>query len=277
MEFFTIFLSSLLGLFSPVGFVVDRVAEDAIRNQLEAVETLAVRIDNTPNYQFVQGKVDQVRIAGRGLYPEAGIRIAALEIETDAIQVDPGRLQRGELELKQPLNAGIRLVLTEADINRALQSPQISEQLRNLSLDVLGTSAQQLERYDFVNPQVNLENNRLQFQVELKSQQSEQQIAIQVESGIQVVRGRQLQLIEPTASIDGNPLPPQLIELLVGGISQRLDLANLAERGITARILQWKLDSDQLSVAAFVQLEPAFVEQNLTQNDSRQNDSTQND
>jgi hypothetical protein len=266
MEFFTIFLSSLLGLFSPVGFVVDRVAEAAIRNQLEAVETLAVRVDNTPNYQFVQGRVDRVRIAGRGVYPEAGIRIAALEIETDAIRVDPGRLQQGELKLEQPLNAGIRLVLTEADMNRALQSPQISEQLRNLSLDFLGTSAQQLERYDFVNPQVDLANDRLRFQVGLKAQQSEQQIAIAVESGIQLVGGRQIQLIEPTASIDGNSLPPQLIELLVGGISQRLDLANLAERGITARILQWKLDSDQLSVAAFVQLEPAFVEQSVIPN-----------
>ncbi|WP_410503743.1 DUF2993 domain-containing protein [Leptolyngbya sp. 7M] len=138
MEFFTIVLSGLLGIVSPLGFVVERVAEDAIRDQLEAVETLAVRVDNTPNYQLAQGTVDRVWLAARGVYPEAGIRIAVLEIETDAIQVDPGRLRQGELELERPLNAGVRLVLTETDLNQALQSPQVSEQLRNLSLDFLG-------------------------------------------------------------------------------------------------------------------------------------------
>lgn len=260
MEFFTIFLSSLLGIFSPVGFVVDRVAEDAIRSQLDRVETLAVRVDNTPNYQLAQGKVDRVRIAGRGIYPEVDIRIAALEIETDAIAVDPSSLRQGQVELKQPLNAGVRLVLTQADINHALQSPQISESLRDLSLDFLGSPAQQLERYDFVRPQVEfLGDNRLRFQVNLQSQQSETQTPIVIESGIQILSGRQLQLVEPTATIDDKPLPPQLINLLVGGISQRLDLAKLEEQGITARVLQWSLDRDQLSVAAFVQIDPKFT------------------
>lgn len=263
---FTIVLSGLLGIVSPLGFVVERVAEDAIRDQLEAVETLAVRVDNTPNYQLAQGNVDRVRLAARGVYPEAGIRIAVLEIETDAIQVDPGRLRQGELELERPLNAGIRLVLTETDLNQALQSPQVSEQLRGLSLDFLGDPAQQLERYEFVDPQVEfLDGNRVRFQTVLQSQQSQQQLVIIVESGIQILAGRQLQLVEPTVTIDGNPLPPELIQFLVGGISQRLDLANLAEQGITARILEWSLDSDQLSLAAFVQVQPEFVEQNLTQ------------
>lgn len=260
MEFFTIFLSGLLGLFSPVGFVVDRIAEDAIRNQLNDVETLAVRVDNAPNYQLVQGRVDRVRIAGRGIYPTAGIRIAALEVETDAIVVDPGTLQQGQLTLEQPLNAGVRLVLTQADINQALQSPQVNERLRDLSLNLLGSPAQQLERYDLVDPQIELlDNNRLRFQVILQSQQSAQQITITAESGVQIRSGRQLQLIEPTATIDGNPLPPQFINLLVGGASQRLDLANLEDVGITARILKWDIDQDQLNLAAFVQIDPKFV------------------
>ncbi|MBF2047869.1 MAG: DUF2993 domain-containing protein [Leptolyngbya sp. IPPAS B-1204] len=266
MEFFTIVLSGLLGIVSPFGFVVERVAEDAIRDQLEAVETLAVRVDNTPNYQLAQGNVDRVRLAARGVYPEAGIRIAVLEIETDAIQVDPGRLRQGELELERPLNAGVRLVLTETDLNQALQSPQVSEQLRGLSLDFLGDPAQQLERYEFVDPQVEfLDGNRVRFQTVLQLQQSQQQLVIIVESGIQILAGRQLQLVEPTVTIDGNPLPPELIQFLVGGISQRLDLANLAEQGITARVLEWSLDANQLSLAAFVQVQPEFVEQNLTQ------------
>jgi hypothetical protein len=260
MELFTILLSALLGIFSPVGFAVDRVAESAIRKQIQSAETLAVRVDNAPSYQLWAGKVERVRIAGRGIYPISGIRIAVLELETDPIAVDPGHLRQGKVQLAQPLNAGVRIVVTAADLNRALQSPQISKKLRDLSLDFLGSPGQQLERYEFVNPQVEfLNQQRLRFQTQLKSQQSDTQIAITVESGIQINSGRQLQLVEPTATINGRPLPPQLIKLLVGGIDQRLDLANLQAQGITARVLSWQLDRQQLSLAAFVQIDPKFT------------------
>jgi hypothetical protein len=262
MELFTILLSGLLGIFSPVGFVVDQVAAQAIRSQLDAVETLAVRVDNTPNYQLAKGKVERVRIAGRGLYPIEGVRIDTLELETDAIEVDPNSLRQGQPELEKPVNAGIRLVLTKADVNRALQSPAVTEQLRDLSLDFLGSSAQQLERYDFVNPEIDfLDQNRLRLQVALQSQQSTTQIVIAAETGIQINRGRQLQLVEPIATLDGRPLPPQFVDLLVSGIAQQFDLANLEEQGITARVLNWEVTPEELNLAAFVQIDPRVVQQ----------------
>ena len=87
MEFFTIFLSSLLTVFSPVGLVVDTVIANNIRSQVDDVEELAVRVDNTPSYQLTQGKVDRVRIASRGIKPIEDFRIETLEIETDSIDV----------------------------------------------------------------------------------------------------------------------------------------------------------------------------------------------
>lgn len=263
MEFLTIFLSGLLGLVSPAGFVVERIAADALRDQFESVESLAVRVDNTPNYQFLSGHVDRVRIAGRGLYPLEDLRIAALEIETDDIVVDPASLRAGRPQLQQPLDAGVRVVLTREDLNRALQSPELLESLQDLNLDVLGAPAQQIERYDLINPQIEfLDQNRVQVRVSLQSQQSQTQTAIEIETGINVVAGRQLQLVDPAARIDGRPLPPQFIALLVNGISQRLDLAQLEARGITARVLQWQLTPDQLELAAFVRVDPKFTAEN---------------
>ncbi|MBF2003449.1 MAG: DUF2993 domain-containing protein [Synechococcales cyanobacterium M58_A2018_015] len=261
MELFTILLASLLGIVSPVGVVVEQVAANAIRDQLEDAELLAVRIDNAPSYRLLQGQVDRVRIAGRGIYPLANVRIEALEVETDAIAVDPDSLSRGEPQLEQPLNAGVRLVLTEADLNRALQSPELTEPLRDLSLDLLGSPAEQLERYDFVNFNVEfLENQRLRFQGTLQAQQSPLQIPIVAESGLQIRSGRQLELVEPTVSLNGEPLPPQLIALLTSGISQQLDLATLDDEGITARILHFELSPEQLTLAAFVRIDPQFTE-----------------
>jgi hypothetical protein len=261
MEFLTIFLAALLGLISPTSLVLEKVADSAIRGQLKDAETLAVRVDNAPSYRVAQGRIERLRIAGRGLYPEQDIRVAALEVETDPIAVDITALRQGQISLEQPVNAGIRLVLTCEDINRALRSPAVVDRLQNLSLDLLGSSASGLERYDLVEPQVEfLDSQRLRFQTILKSQQSDVRLAIAVESGIKIRSGRQLQLVDPAISIDGRPLPSQLVNLLVGGISQRLDLANLEATGITARILSWELDRDQLSVAAFVQVKQQFLD-----------------
>lgn len=260
MEFLTIVLSGLLGLLSPIGFGVEQVAQSAIRDQLYEAESLAVRIDSTPNWQIAQGRVDRVRIAGRGIYPIADLRIAVLEIETDPIALQPDGLRSGELQLDQPLNAGVRLVLSRDDLNRALQSPALTEPLRNLNLDAFSAPDQPLDRYEFVQPQVEfLDNDRLRFQVTLQSQQASTQLAIQAETGIRWIGGRQLELIEPTVTINDRPLPRQLLTLLLGGISQRLDLARLEAQGITVRVLDWEVQPDGIELAAFVQLDPAFT------------------
>jgi len=260
MEFFTVLLSALLTLVSPTSLVIEQVAANAIRGQLKEAETLAVRVDNAPSYRVVQGRIERLRIAGRGLYPEPDVRIATLEVETDPIVVEPIALRHGKLALEKPLNAGVRLVLTRDDINRALHSPIIAKRLQNLSLNLLGSSATQIERYDLVEPQIEfLDNHRFRFQTRLQSRRSDTQLAITLESGIAILSGRQLQLIDPTAAINGRPLPSQLVNLLVGGISQRLDLAKLEDSGITARILTWELDRDQISLAAFVQIDPQVL------------------
>ncbi|MCU0524702.1 MAG: DUF2993 domain-containing protein [Elainella sp. Prado103] len=260
MEFLTIVLSGLLGLLSPVGFGIEQVAQRTLRSQLEDVETLTVRIDNTPNWQIAQGRVDRIRIAGRGISPIADLRIDTLEIETDPIALQPASLRSGNLQLEQPLNAGIRLVLSRDDLNRALQSPAFMAQFRDLNLDALGAATQPLDRYDLVQPQLEfLEHDRLRFQVTLQAQQSATQLAIEAETGIRWIAGRQLELVEPTVTINERSLPPQLLALLLGGISQQLDLSRLESQGITARVLAWDIQPDRIELATFVRVDPSFT------------------
>ncbi|MBE9178374.1 DUF2993 domain-containing protein [Oculatella sp. LEGE 06141] len=260
MELITILLSVLLGAVSPAGLVVDSLAEDAIRDRLEFAEELEVRVDNTPSYQLLSGRVDRVRIAGRGLFPRQGIRIDVLEVETDPIDLNLAALNNGNGSapaLDQPLQAGVRLVLTEADINQALQSPLVQQRLQDVSIGALGASAEGLRRYAFTQPFVDfLESDRIQFQVTLQEAGSDEQLLIIAESGIAIDGGRQLQLVDPAVTVNGSPIPPQFINLLVSGIGQRLDLSRLESSGVLARILQLELNPDELALAGFVRVEP---------------------
>jgi hypothetical protein len=252
MEFLTILLSALLGIVSPAGFVLDRVAETAIRNQLDSAEELSVRIDNTPSYRALQGRVDRVRIAGRGLFPVAGVRVAVFEVETDAIALDLGQLRQGQPELEQPLQTAIKLILTEADMNQALRSEIVMEQLRRLNLSFSGTSAAS----ELIDPQVDfLPNDRLRLQAILRDSQTGEQTQVVAETGLQITAGRQLQLIEPTITVNEQAVAPELLSYLIGNVSQRFDLTNLQESGITARVLNLKIENDRLTLVSFVRVE----------------------
>ena len=259
MEFLTIFLSSLITLIAPAGFVVDRVAQKAIRQQFTAVEQLEVRIDNAPSYQVAQGKVDRVRIAGRGLFLAQDIRLATLELETDPIQLDARRLQRGKPRLEKPLRAGVRLVITQEDMNRALRSPTVLKRLTTLGISTLGKreTNRRVQQYALLNPRVALlTNQRLQFQAELQEADDPATLKIVAETGIEIIAGRQLRLIDPLVLLNDEAVPQQVVQSIAKGINEQFDLRQLERSHITARILQLSLTDKQLNVAAFIQLDP---------------------
>jgi hypothetical protein len=257
MELLTILLSGLLAFVSPAGLVIDKVIESNLRSRLNKVEQLQVRVDNSPSYQLAQGKVERVRIAGRGLWLTPDIRVGALEIETDPLNVDLQRLRQGgqksaKESLRQPVQAGARLVLTEEDVNKALQSPTIAQRLRRVGSSLSGGSS---EPYELVNPKVDfLGNNRIRFQGELVRNDTEP-LTLIVESGLGFTGGHSLKLIEPVATLNGRALSPFLVAGFTEGISRRFDLRTLKEAGITARVLQWKVDTRELEVAAFVRVD----------------------
>lgn len=267
MELFTILLSGLLLGGSPVGFIVERVGTNLISAPFSKVEQVAVRVDNAPNHQLLAGKVEKIRIATRGVWLTPELRIAALEVETDAVDVNlerVRRLQRRDLSvLDEPLQGGIRLLLTAEDLNRALSSPATTNRILAIASRFLpGDAGSQLERYEIVNPRVEfLENNRLRLQVALRDRNptnpTDSQLAINLETGLSTSNGYQFQLVEPSVAINGTPIPSLVLNLFVDGIARQLDLRSLQARGVVARILNFQVKPEGLEIATFVSLQPS--------------------
>ncbi|BAZ19990.1 hypothetical protein NIES4073_08630 [Kalymmatonema gypsitolerans NIES-4073] len=258
MEFFTLLVSGALGLVTPVGLVVDQAAVGAIRSQLAQVEQLQVRVDNAPSHQLLQGKVERVRIAGRSLQLKwQEIRIAALELETDAIELEPRSLG-SRPKFKRPLQAGVRLVFTQQDINKLIQSPQFIALLQKLKINDGFSNTGSNSVYNFVNPNVKfLANNRLSLQVELQEKGLEKPLLIRVESGLNIVGGKNIQLVDPIVAASGEEVPPQFVNAIVNNINKRLDLGNLEGDGLQVRILKLNMRPEELEIAAFFRVEPS--------------------
>ncbi len=203
----------------------------------------------------MQGKVQKVRIAGRGLrLKQPEIRLAVLELETDPIDLDIPSLGQGKPKLEQPLQAGIRLVINSQDINQALKSKAGVHRLQNLGFDIFQTPSREQQRLQSVNPHVELLPNRLRLQVEL-TEVDASPLAIKVEMGLNIIAGQQIQLVDPVIYVNQEELPSQIVNMIANNLNQQLNLAKLEAYGINARVLKLAIAREQLEIAAFVRVD----------------------
>lgn len=259
MEILAALFTSLLGLGGLPGTVIDRVATDVLRRQLIRAEQLEVRVDNTPNYQLLQGKLDRIRVAGRGLYILEFFRIDALDLETDPISIDPASIQSGNLTLLEPAQAAVRLVLKDEDINQALRSPDVVNSFRGIRADISNVSDKP-ELFDLLNPEVTfLGDNRVRVtglaQPRAEGQQQKPSLAIAFETGFNVIGGTRLELTQPTANLQGVNVPEQIVNAFIQGLNKILDLRQFEAKGITVRILKFEVEPGKMQLIGFARME----------------------
>ena len=278
MEILAIALSGLLSLASSGGIILDSIARKQIRSQIISVEQQAVRIDNSPNYQPVRGKIDRVRIAHRGITIEPGLRIAVLDLETDAIVLksQPNLSSIDELRksLAKPASGAVKLIVTEADLNEALQSPEISNRLETiLNQSLMRRAGATNIPYQLSDLRVELDSGlwKLRFKlsrprpsVNIKPddisgtstvENRSRELDFALESTVKVEDGKTLRLINPQGTVNNRPMSQRLLDGFAVGISDRLNLNSLESDGILARILQLKINQDRLELIGFIRVE----------------------
>lgn len=277
MEILTIVLSGLLSLISGGGIILDSVAIDRLRSQIISLDQQAIRVDNTPSYQIAQGKVQKVRIATRGLTIKPNFKIAALELETDAVALDLAKLNLNSIDelrnsLEQPLQGAGKLILTETNLNQALQSPETLAQLQQaLNRLIVRKAGSTNIAYQLNDLQVELQSaNRLGIKFILsrpktnyeeystlktspKSRSRELIIALKFQ--IQVLNGKTIQITKLEGTVNSRPMSSRLLNGFAEGISDRLNLTSLEANGILARILQLEINEDELKLVGFARVE----------------------
>ena len=273
MEILTIVLSGLLSALSGGGLVLDSLAQNRLAGII-SIEEQAVRIDNRPSYSLAEGKLQQVRIAARGVRIEPGLRIAAIELATDPLALKQTKLNLDSINtlresLAKPASGAIALVVTQTDLNQALASPLILARLQ-ATLNRLITRTSSLPNYQLSNLNLELRPaNRLQVKFKLsrpsRSDRSNgtsdinnrsRELDIVLELAIAVSEGKIVRLLDPQGTVNGRPMSARLLKGFAEGISDRLDLSSASADGILIRILQLEIDEDKLELVGFVFVEP---------------------
>jgi len=256
MEFLAAILTGLLGVAGSPGIVIDRLITDTLRGQLFRADQLEVRLDNTPNYQLLQGKIDRVRLAGRGIYLSEYFRIDSIDLESDPISINPNFLQTGQLALVNPAQAAVKVVLKSEDINQALRSPDIVKTFKGIKISL--SPSLPAEEFDLVNPEVMfLGGNRLRLNATLQPTNKKQSgLKIAIESSIVVVDSTRIELTKSTINLQEVAVPDQITNALAQSINKLLDFSQLETAGIFARILKLEVTNSQLQLIGFARMEP---------------------
>ncbi len=114
---------------------ISKAAEVGIESQLDEVEELDVDVRANP-LDVVGGKLESVTVDGKGMVMKKELRAERLILQTDEIAVDSVKAALGNIKLTQDTNAEAKIVLLEADLQRAFNSEYIKGKLQNQKLDL---------------------------------------------------------------------------------------------------------------------------------------------
>lgn len=117
--------------------VIDTVAEVGISSQLDRAEKIDIDIQ-TNLLKLILGKADSVNFSGQGVVMQKDIRLQEIKVQTDKVDINPIGAIFGKVELDRPLDAVAKIVITEPDLNRALNSEYVIKKARNFKLNVDG-------------------------------------------------------------------------------------------------------------------------------------------
>ncbi len=265
MELLTILLSGLLSAGAPTGLIVEEITGSQLSRRLESAETFEVRVDSVPAHKIAKGKIDHIRIASRGVEIVEGFRLEALELETDPLDVDLQKLRQRQFDaetFREPVQAGLRLVLTEDDLNDSLRSPSVRRVLQPLVNRLLiRPGSPKPPQYTLDEATIDfVGENRFEFQGKISQTDPQtgelENSELTLSYTLELTSGSEIQWTEGAGTINGQPLPSPAIMGFSQGISGRLNLTRFDERGVTARFFALNLDEDALETALFLQFSP---------------------
>lgn len=116
---------------------ISKAAQIGIENQLDEVENLNVDVRANP-LDLVSGKLESVTVDGKGMVMNKELRAERLILQTDEIAINSIKAALGNIELTQETNAKAKIVLLEADLQRAFNSEYIKGKLQNQKLNLSG-------------------------------------------------------------------------------------------------------------------------------------------
>ena len=271
MEILVSLLTGIFAIASSVNMVGDHVVEKKIRSAVPEVDTVAVRIDNTPNYDALYGRVKRVRVATRDLKLSSAVAFKALELDIDRFNITLREFLKEDLvteiddiptirlrELfETPVKMGMRMVLTEQQLHNILQSETVNSTLSSRLTDIFNSIDD--DDGDFTVDSFTIDligDNRLALRMKINDVdgdygEKDQELDVDLELGVKVIDGHSFEFFDQKVYINGEEIEPETEVDRANPLSFRV----LEVIGINVGILKLNSDQDELELALLLRVD----------------------
>ena len=230
---------------------ISKAAEVGLETQLDQAENLDVDIRSN-SLDLVQGKVDSVSVKGEGLVMQKELRAEKLRIETDSIDIDPMKAALGNIELNQPTDARMLVVLKEEDVQRAFNSDYVKDKLQGLEINYGDeTATANIEQVNFSLP----DSGKVKLEADINLVEKEQNEKISFTAVPEVnSAGNSINLksIEYDNEAEYNK---NVAEAIIASAEEILDLRNFELDEMSLRVRKLDVQAGKLTIEADAMIE----------------------
>ena len=218
---------------------LSKAAEVGLSTQLDEVENIDVQIRTDPG-KLMQGELETVDIEGKGL----------VMVKTNNIAINPLSAAVGKIELTHATDADARVVLTEADIERAFNSEYIHRQLQNLTVNVEG------QPVTINTQQVGLPGEgKITFKAKILVKETGKTKEIAFSTQPRISAGGERVRLEDVQYIEGQELSTEVTQALLQRASELLDFQTFELQGMTLRLKNLDVQKRQIILYANTHIE----------------------
>ncbi len=219
----------------------DQIISKAVSTAIAALFKRTGKIEATvraePVAKLLQGSVDGFDFIGNGMEMYNGLRIEAMELYVQAVSLDFSAIFRGQVKLRQPTQASLRVVLSEADLTTSFNTAFVVDKLQSLQ--------HQGQSLNFENTQMLLnENKSLQIISQIRLGDAPEPVNVDVTANLQVEERRKLQFVDVTYA--GDAAAVELGKALIEHVNNLLDLDKFALDGTQLRVDRVRLLNKQI-------------------------------
>ena len=217
--------------------LISKVVSTAIAALFKRTGQLEATVRAEPVAKLLQGAIDGFDFIGKGMVMYNGLRIEAMELYVQAVSIDFGSIFKGQVALRRPTQATLRVVLTEADLSTSFNTPFVVEKLQRLEYEG--------RPLYFKDTQMTLNQDKsLRIQSQIRVGEATDAVEVDVTARLQVEERRRIQFVD--VSYGEEAAAAELGRALIDHVNTLLDLDKFALDGTQLRVDRVRLGGKQL-------------------------------
>ena len=225
---------------------INNIAKAGIEATLDNAESLEVDLHSNP-LDLMQGDIESVSVKGEGLVMKKELRADKLRIETNGISINSIKAAMGNIELNQPTDARMLVVLKEDDLQNAFNCEYVKDKLQSLKIDLDGEQVTaKIEQVSFLLPDIG--KVKLEANVYLVEPDRHEKISLTAIPEINN-EGNSINL-KSVEYLQDTKYNTEVAEAIISSAEEILDLRNFELDAMSLRVRKLDVNLGKLTIEA---------------------------